>query len=128
MLAQLLERRGLEVREIDFAQLQTAKLRELDLSDTAFVALSYMNADSLAHARFLVRRLRRRLPDATIVVGFWTFPPEDAEKRDPTTATGADRVATTLGEAVESIVKASSAKASQDRAVPGRDAAAELVT
>jgi hypothetical protein len=52
-----------------------------------------MNADSLAHARFLVRRLRRRLPRTKIVLGFWTFTPEDMARRDPVAATGADHVA-----------------------------------
>jgi hypothetical protein len=105
MLAQLLERQGAVVRQLPFEALQSARLREHDLGDVAIVALSYMNADSLAHARFLVRRLRRRLPDATVVIGFWTFPPEEIDRRDPREATGADGITTTLAEAVEKIIK-----------------------
>jgi predicted PurR-regulated permease PerM/methylmalonyl-CoA mutase cobalamin-binding subunit len=103
VLAQLLERRGADVKLVGHESLQTAALRNLDPGNPSAVVLSYLNADSLAHARFLVRRLRRRLPDATIVVGFWNLEEEDARRRDPLDATRADHVATSLKEAVEAI-------------------------
>lgn len=111
MLQQLLELRGATARLLSFEDLQSTKLRELDLSGVVAVALSYMNADSLAHARFLVRRLRRRLPEATVMVGLWTFPPEEIERRDPIAATGADAVATTLRYAAEELLRTLSARA-----------------
>ena len=74
MLAQLLEREGAIVRVAPHEALQSAGLRDSDLGEPAVVVFSYMNADSLAHARFLVRRVRRRFPNAKIIVGFWTFP------------------------------------------------------
>ena len=75
--------------------LQTAGLREIDLGEPAVVVLSYMNSDSLAHARFLVRRLRRRLPEAKIIVGFWDVPGGRGERpRSAARRRGADRVAT----------------------------------
>ena len=82
------------------------------------VVLSYMNADSLAHARFLVRRLRRRSPDAAIIVGFWTFTPEHMARRDPIAATGADRVATSLRDAVNDILEELAPKAEAAEAPP----------
>jgi hypothetical protein len=62
-----------------------------------------MNADSLAHARLLVRRLRRRLPGASVILCFWTFSPAEMERRDPGTATRADAVAITPAEAITKI-------------------------
>jgi len=103
MLAALLERHGAEVRLLPHESLQTAQLRETDLGEPSIVMLSYMNADSLAHARFLVRRVRRRWPEAKVVVGFWTFPPESADRRDPVSATRADRVVFSLAEAIDAI-------------------------
>ncbi len=100
-LAHLLEERGADVTLLPAQSLQTTALRTTDLGEPAIVFLSYLNADSFAHARFLVRRMRRRLPDARIVVGFWTFEPAEAGRRDPLEATRADRVVTTLKEAVE---------------------------
>jgi hypothetical protein len=111
MLAQLLERRGADVGTLPHECLQSAKFRALDLDGVTCVVLSYMNADSLAHARFMVRRLRRRLPDATIIVGFWTFPPEEASRRDPLSATGADHVVTTLSEAFDAVIERATPKA-----------------
>ena len=63
------------------------------------VAVSYMKGDSLAHARFMVRRLRRRFPGAKIVVGFWMLTPEERKTRDPSEATGADAAPASLAEA-----------------------------
>ncbi len=126
ILAQLLEREGLSIRELTADDLQTAQLRKHDLSDVSVVALSYMNADSLAHARFLVRRLRRRMPDAMIVVGFWTFLPEEREQREPETATGADAIATTLAEAVETVLRAGVPEAGDDK--PAAEPRREMVT
>jgi hypothetical protein len=85
--------------------LQSPGLREANLDNPSVVAISYMNSDSLAHARFLVRRLRRRLPEAMIVVCFWGYSATDAERRNPLEASGADRVATTIKEAIQAIVE-----------------------
>lgn len=104
MLAQLLERRGANARILPCESLQSARLRELDIANAGIIVVSYMNPDSLAHARFLVRRLRRMLPRTRIVLGFWAFTPEDMARRDPVAATGADRVAMSLTQAVEEIV------------------------
>jgi predicted PurR-regulated permease PerM len=105
-LLQLLERRGANVRLLSYESLQTAALRELDLGRPAAIVLSYLNSDSLAHARFLVRRLRRRLPEARIIVALWSFEEEEAGRRDPLEATRADYVATSLKGAVARIAEA----------------------
>ena len=115
MLAQLLERHGADVRTIEHDSLQTTALGDIDLKDPEVVVLSYLNADLLAHARFLVRRLRRRLPKAAIVVGLWTFPPTDAPRRDPLEASGADRVATSLRRGYGSRRRSASAQSSARR-------------
>jgi hypothetical protein len=105
MLGQLLERHGASVLVVPHEALQSSGLRETDLGSPSVVAISYMNSDSLAHARFLVRRLRRRLPEAMIVVCFWGHPAAEEERRNPREASGADRVATTIKEAMQAIVE-----------------------
>jgi hypothetical protein len=50
-----------------------------------------------------VRRLRRKLPDGEILVGFWTLTEEEAERRAVLTATGADVIVTSLQQAIEHI-------------------------
>lgn len=105
-LAQVLEQRGANVQLVSHQSLQSAALRELDLAEPVAIVLSYLNSDSLAHARFLVRRLRRRLPEARIVVGLWRFEEEEAGRRDPLEAIRADDVVTSLTEAVARVTEA----------------------
>jgi hypothetical protein len=102
-LGQVFERRGAKVRVISHESLKSAALKSLDPGRPAAIVLSYLNDDSLAHARFLARRLRRRLPEVRIVVGLWTFSEEEAERRDPLEATGADAIATSFKAAVERV-------------------------
>jgi predicted PurR-regulated permease PerM len=118
MLAELLERHGAEVRLLPHESLRTAQLRETDLGEPAVVILSYMNSDSLAHARFLVRRVRRRWPDAKIMLGLWTFSPEERRRRDPVESTRADSVVHSLAEAVKTLDEAFNGAAETDEAEP----------
>jgi predicted PurR-regulated permease PerM len=107
---------GATTRTLPCDAIQATRIREVELGDPAVLVLSYMNTESLAHARFLVRRLRRRVPKARIVVGLWTYGPEDMARRDPLTATGADHVATSLADAVEDIVQTLSPGVADHRA------------
>ena len=104
ILAQLLERRGLGTIVASFQAIATGTYASLDLDGVQVVCLSYMNPDSIAHARYAVRRLRRRT-SVPIVVGFWSVDPADLKAPDLVTATRSDLSATSLGEAIEEIVK-----------------------
>jgi hypothetical protein len=59
-----------------------------------------------SNPRYLVRRLRRKLPKATIVAGYWTLKADETEEQNAVTATGADLVASSLQRAVEQIIDA----------------------
>jgi predicted PurR-regulated permease PerM len=117
MLGQVLEGNGVNVRLLPFQSLQSARLKELELDDVAVIVLSYLNSDSLAHARLLARRIRRRFPEAKLVIALWTFAPEDIARRDPVAATGADRVSTSLRDAVADILAQLSPEQAQTDAV-----------
>jgi hypothetical protein len=78
------------------------------------VCLSYLEPGSFSNARYLVRRLRRRLPQAKIVAGFWTLTADEAEARDALGATRADLVVTSLRQAVEQVVNAAKQAAAVD--------------
>jgi hypothetical protein len=60
----------------------------------------------LTHARYLVRRLRRRLPNVKIQLGLWTLSDEQARNLDALRETGADIVVTSLGQALSEVDKA----------------------
>jgi hypothetical protein len=76
--------------------------------------LSYLEPGSFNNARYLVRRLRRRLPQAKIVGGFWTLTEHEAQERDALGATRADCVVTSLRQAVQQVVNTAKDAASAD--------------
>jgi predicted 2-oxoglutarate/Fe(II)-dependent dioxygenase YbiX len=76
--------------------------------------LSYLEPGSFNNARYLVRRLRRRLPQAKIVDGFWTLTAQEAQERDALGATRADCVVTSLRQAVQQVVNTAKDAASAD--------------
>ena len=104
ILAQLLGRCGIGTRVASYQAIATGTYATLDMSGVQIVCLSYMNPDSIAHARFAARRLRRRT-EVPIVVGFWSVDSADPNGRDLVTASRADLCATSLKEAIEDIVK-----------------------
>src|ERR1700730_17126328 len=64
------------------------------------ICLSYLEADtSRANVRFAVKRLRRRLPESKILVGFWKT--DTGQARDLCAVTIADFCATTFKDALD---------------------------
>jgi hypothetical protein len=115
MLAQLLEKRGIGARVVPSEEVSVANLFRLDVTGVQMACLSYLEPGGLTSARYLVRRLRRRLPQAAkIVAGFWTLTAQEAEERDALAATRADCVVTSLRQAVEQVVNAAKKAASAD--------------
>ena len=106
ILAQLLERCGIGARVASFQAIAIETYATLDMSGVQVVCLSYMNPDLIAHARYTVRRLRRRTR-VPVVVGFWPRNPADPKDVDLVTATRADLSATSLREAIEDILELS---------------------
>ena len=82
MLAQLLERQGMTARVVASDAVAVATILQLDVSDVELVFLSYLEPGGFTNARYLVRRLRRKLPGVPIVAGFWTLAEDDARYRD----------------------------------------------
>jgi len=123
MLAQLLERRGIHARVVPYGAVSVANLSQLDVTDVQMACLSYLELSSLANPRYLVRRLRRRLPQAKIVNGFWTMTAQEAEERNVLTATRADLIATSLEQAVEQVVSSAKEAANADEYAQAVEAA-----
>jgi CheY-like chemotaxis protein len=103
MLGQLLERQGVAARVVPSEAVAMESIHRLDMTDVEIVCLSYLDPGGFTSARYLVRRLRRKLPSVPIIVGFWTLSEEDAKHRDAARETGADRVVTSLWRAVEQL-------------------------
>ena len=100
LLAQILEKHGMRVTIEPAGALTAGRISRLSAEGAQLVCLSYLfDADlSPAGARFAVRRLRRRLPEAKILAGFWQSGPGKASEL--CAATKADFCATSFKDAV----------------------------
>jgi hypothetical protein len=103
MLAQLLGKYGLGARVESADAVATMNILRLETSGVAMVCLSYLDASSLAHMRYTIRRMRRRLPAAQVLLACWKADVDPTTLRD---STKADVVATTLAEAVRLCLEA----------------------
>ena len=126
MLAQLLVKHGLGARVVPHEAVSRSNVIGLDVSGVAMVCISYLEiSGNPAHLRYLIRRLRQKLPDAPILVGLW--PAEDAVLREEALrkAIGADYYVSALREGVKACLDAArkAAEKAQAGSPPERIAA-----
>jgi predicted PurR-regulated permease PerM len=106
MLAQLTGAHGLSARVEAAEALSTANIFRLETDGVAIVCLVYMDASSPAHMRYSVRRLRRKLPKATIILGCWMKDIDPAALENLREGAKADLAAATLGGALKLCIEA----------------------
>jgi predicted PurR-regulated permease PerM len=131
MLAQLLGKHGLDAKVVPHAAVSRSNILGFEAEGAAMVCISYLDiSGNPAHLRYLLRRLRQRVPGVCILVGLW--PADDAVLRDENlrAAIGADYYVPSLREAVAACLevahKASARHARQDEAKPQPGAAAAI--
>jgi hypothetical protein len=106
MLAQLSTAHGLAARVEGAQALSTTNVFRLDTTGVAVVCLVYLDASGPAHMRYTVRRLRRKLPRATIILGCWIKDIDPVALELAREGAKADLVASSLGEAVKLCIEA----------------------
>ena len=106
MLAQLSTSHGLAARVEAAEALSTANVFRLETTGVAIVCLIYIDASGPAHMRYSVRRLRRKLPKATIILGCWMKDMDPAELEKLRDGAKADFAAASLGEALKLCIEA----------------------
>ena len=106
MLAQLSTAHGLAARVEGPEALSTTNVFRLETTGVAIVCLVYLDASGPAHMRYSVRRLRRKLPKATIILGCWVRDIEPAALELLREGAKADLVAASLGEALKLCIEA----------------------
>jgi predicted PurR-regulated permease PerM len=82
MLAQLLGKHGLKARVESAETIAGGGVARLETAGVTLVCLSYLDTSSTAHMRYAIRRLRRRLPQAVLVLGCWMADGGQATIRD----------------------------------------------
>lgn len=72
MLAQVLEVQGATASKAGFSDMEPSSIRRLDLAAIDTVVVGFLNRDSVKHARFLVRRLKRAKAGLRVGIVFWS--------------------------------------------------------
>jgi len=118
ILAEILTKRGLEAKVLSHEALSAGHITSLSDTEAKLICLSYLGLDSgPAQIRYIVRRLRRILPEEIcILVACWSAGEDRFDAANLLETTGADAYAGTLQEAVEACIKA--AQGDQERAPP----------
>ena len=105
MLTHLLEKHGVGAWVQPFSDIASPKTMRVAVTDAPLVFLSYFGtAAKPAPVRYLVRRLKRLMPHATFMVGFWALGDDRKKVEDWTKAVGADHGVASLREALAAIV------------------------
>lgn len=128
MLAQLLTKHGLGARVIPHEASSRQQVGRLDTAEVAMVCISYLDiSGSPAHLRYLLRRLRQRMPGVPLLVGLW--PEGEAVLTDEAQAkaVGADHYTSSLHDAVTACLRVAAsgaqetgaAKAVLEKPLPG---------
>src|ERR1700720_4358808 len=106
MLAQLSTAHGLAARVEGAEALSPTNVFRLETNGVAIVCLVYLDASGPAHMRYSVRRLRRKLPKATIILGCWAKEIDRTALEALREGAKADLVAASLGDAVKLCIEA----------------------
>ena len=111
MLVQLLGKHGMGARLVGYADVSRDKVDTLDVQGVTMACVSYLDiSGSPAHLRYLMQRLRRRLPPgAPLLVGLWPSQDPTLKDRDVQRSIGADYFTSSLAEAVSSCANAADA-------------------
>jgi hypothetical protein len=106
MLAQLLGKHGLHARTVPHEASSREAIASLDVSEVTMVCISYLDISGApSHLRYLMRRLKRKLPNAPILVGLWPSDDEVLKDERVRAIIGADYYATSLRAAVNFCVE-----------------------
>jgi hypothetical protein len=122
MLVQLLRKRGLGARLVPYADVARNRITEFDAAGTVMACVSYLDiSGEPAHLRYLLRRLRGRLPGAPLLVGLWPAEAPVLKDRALQGTLGADHYVASLHDAVAACV----AEAEKVAGVAGVESGAE---
>ena len=114
LFAQLCSAHGLTARVEGPEVLSTANIFRLETADVALICLCYLGTRNPAHMRYAVRRLRRKVPHAKIMVGCWTD--DNGPAGQLREATNVDFFALSLREATRMCVASASGNTVPDMA------------
>jgi hypothetical protein len=98
MLGHLLTEAGVVVEMLSADALTAEVVAAAEHAQASCICVAALPPGGLAQTRYLLKRLRARFQDVSIVVGRWGVSHEPGEDAAPLLAAGASRVATTLAQ------------------------------
>ncbi|RFU45274.1 AI-2E family transporter [Paraburkholderia sp. DHOC27] len=102
LLVQLLGKHDLDCRATPHEAASRNGIDSLNTAGVTIVCLLYLRIDGIpSHLRYLVKRVRQRLPQASIVVGLWERSDTEKWSDDLQSAIGADCYASSLREMLD---------------------------
>lgn len=101
MIGQVLREAGVATRVLPPVVVTQDALGQIDLAGIDVVCISYLAAQPQVYARYVVRKLKRRVPNIKVIVCAWNLP--NGQGPAPTVEIPADAVVTALPVAVERI-------------------------
>ena len=104
LLAHLLDRQGLGTRLATTEELTPTSVQDFACDGVQAICISYLEPGSPKNARYMARRLRKRMPGVPLIAGFWSVIQDDTHFLDGFEATECDFLATSLQQAVTQIV------------------------
>ena len=104
ILAQLLERRGVDARAEEAGAWSKSRVASLDVKDVALICLCYMETPSPAQIHFAIRRLRRKAPAAIILIALLGATSAVEDEEVVQTLVKLDLIKSTLHATVERIL------------------------
>ncbi|KQY11577.1 ABC transporter permease [Rhizobium sp. Root482] len=79
MLAQVLRVEGADAKAASFTAIAPANIGKLGSTEVETIVVCFLNEDSLRHAKYVVRRLKRAKGAVRLGIVLWMDPEEDAE-------------------------------------------------
>ncbi|CAB3724255.1 AI-2E family transporter [Trinickia soli] len=107
ILVQLLRKHNRDCRVVPDDAVSRARIASLDVTAVTVACIFYLSIEGIpSHLRYLLRRLRQRLPNASIVVGLWPADGADQWSEDLQNAIGADHYVISVREMVSACLAA----------------------
>ena len=118
MLAQLLEREGYKAESLSYKTLANEMVAHVIESGSAAVCISVVPPYDNLHTRYLCKLLRSRIPNLHILVGTWDANTDEARITKRKDRYSADRVVTTLADALDEIRPFAGLEVAKESATP----------
>lgn len=110
MLAQILSKHSLKAEVVKHQAVSRSQIDQLHCADAAIICICYIDAgDSTSQLRYLIRRLRERVPTAQVLIAIWPSDHPVRVQKERQDSLGADYYVSSVRAAVDVCLEASGA-------------------